>query len=431
MDYLTRSQFILLVLLTSFVTSLVTGIVTATLVSQAPPPLTQTVSRVIEKTIERVIPSSGEDKNDQSPQIIIVTQEDLVVKIVEDVSSAVVSVISTKDLPVIEQYFVNPFEEDEFFKQFFPPELLPQFQVPQYRQKGTEERRVGSGTGFFVSKDGFLLTNKHVVADKEARYSIIMNDGRALSAKVLALDPIQDIAILKIDGAEGEDFNYISLANSDGIKVGQTVIAIGNTLGEFQNTVSIGIVSGLDRTVVATDSSGQTEQLQRIIQTDAAINPGNSGGPLLNINGKVIGMNTAMASGAENVGFALPINLAQRGISDVQEFGEIRYAFLGVRYLIITPSVKEEQNLSVDYGALLVKNSVGEPAIMKDSPAERAGLMENDIVLEYKGVRVNQKNTLVQLINDSRAGEIIKLKVLRGEETLDITATLDQRPESL
>ncbi|MFC1625304.1 S1C family serine protease [Patescibacteria group bacterium] len=427
MDHLNRSQFILLVLLVSFVTSLVTGIVTATLVTQAPSPLTQTVNRVVEKTIEKVVPGVGDNGNNQESQVVVVTQEDLVVEVVSEVSSAVVSVVATKDLPVIEEYFISPFGEDDFFNQFFP-----EFQVPQYRQKGTEKRQVGSGTGFFVSKDGFILTNKHVVADKEAEYSIIMNDGSSLSVEVLGLDPIQDIAILKANSSGGKagSFNYIPLENSDKIKVGQTVVAIGNTLGQFQNTVSIGIISGLDRTVVASNATGESEQLQTVIQTDAAINPGNSGGPLLSLNGRAIGINTAMAQDAENVGFALPINLAKRGISDVKEFGEIRYAFLGIRYLLITSVVKEEKELSVDYGALLVDVD-GQPAVFKDSPAEKAGLQKGDIILEFNEVRVDQKNTLAQLITDSRVGDIIKLKILRGGEAQDISVTLDQRSESL
>jgi len=433
MDHLTRTQFVLLVLLVSFVTSLVTGIVTATLVSQAPPPLTQTISRVVERTIEKVVPGTDEN-NGQESQIVIITQEDLVIKIVDEVSSAVVSVVASKDLPVIEQYFVNPFEGDEFFEQLFPEGFLPEVSVPQYRQNGTEKRKVGSGTGFFVSKDGLLITNKHVVSDQEAEYTIITNDGRSLPVNVLARDPLQDVAILKIDLPEQTkepNFNYIPLADSNQIKVGQTVIAIGNALGEFQNTVSVGIVSGLDRTVVASGPGGYSEQLQMIIQTDAAINLGNSGGPLLNLNGRAIGISTAMASNAENVGFALPINLAKRGINDVKEFGEIRYAFLGVRFVTITPALKEEKGLPVDYGALLQKGSNGELTIMKDSPAEKAGLQDGDIILEFGGIIVNQKNTLAYLISDSRVGEIIKLKVLRGEETTELSVTLDQRPKTL
>ena len=225
LEKLSKFQIVLLTLLVSFVTSLVTGIVTVTLVNQAPPTMTQSIYKVIEK--------AAIFKEDNQPKEIIekvkiITQEDLIIKLVKEYSNAVVSVIATKDLPVIEQYFINPFENNDLFQQFIPPELLPEFKVPQYRQKGTEEKQVSSGTGFFVSADGLLATNRHVVEDKEAEYSIIMNDGRKFSVKVLARDPLQDIAVLKV---EGLDFIFIPFGNSDDLKVGQTVVAIGNALG--------------------------------------------------------------------------------------------------------------------------------------------------------------------------------------------------------
>lgn len=430
MDHLTKSQLVLLVLLVSFVTSVVTGIVTVTLVNQAPQPITQTVGRILEKTIEKVVPGETADSkaagNKSAP--VILTQDDVVVKLVKSVSPAVVSIIATKDLPVIEKYFINPFGNDEFLKQFVPPELLPQFSVPQYRQNGTEKKQVSSGTGFFVSSDGYIITNKHVVADKSADYSVILNDGRKLTAKVLSRDPVQDVAILKV---EGTDFSVVPLGDSDNINVGQTVIAIGNALGEFQNTVSLGVISGLNRSVSASSAGGETEQLQEVIQTDAAINPGNSGGPLLNLKGEAIGINTAIAQGAENVGFALPVNFAKKGLADTKEFGAIKYAFLGVRYIIINASVKQEKNLSVDYGILLSKSAQGGEAVMKGSPADKAGLKEGDIILEFGEARVDQKNSLTKLLGGKRVGEKVNLKVLREKDILNIVVTLDNRPEQL
>lgn len=423
-ENLTKTQFVFLVILVSFVTALFTGIVTVTLMNQAPPPVTQIISKVIETVAPGLANTTG-----SLPFTAEINQEDLVVKAVQKVSSAVASVIATKDLPVFEKYYVNPFGQDEFLKQFIPEELLPNFQIPQYRQKGTEERQISSGTGFFVSSDGLIATNKHVVEDKEASYSVIMNDGKKLSAKVLARDPLQDIAILKV---EGSGYNFISLGDSSGLSVGQTVIAIGNALGEFQNTVSVGVISGLHRNIVAGGTLGGGEEiLSELIQTDAAINSGNSGGPLLNLRGEAIGINTAMVQGAENIGFSLPINLVKRDISDVKAYGKIQYAYLGVRYTIVNARIQEDKKLSVDYGALISKGSNAEAGVMPNSPAEKMGLKEGDIILEFNGIKITRDNTLSSAINRYRPGDKITLKILRNGEELSIQGTLESRPVNL
>ena len=428
MENLTKTQFVLLVILVSFVTALFTGIVTATLVNQAPPLMTQTISKVIEKV--NPLSQFSEQPRPPAAQQIVVGQEELTIKIVENVSSAVVSIIAVKDFPVFEQYFTNPFGQDEFFRRLIPPEFLPNFQIPQYRQKGTEERQVSSGSGFFISEDGLIATNRHMVEDKEAEYWILLNDGGKLKAKVMALDPLQDIAILKIESAISEKHNFIPLADSDKIKVGQTVIAIGNALGEFQNTVSVGVISGLHRSIIASGALSGETALSELIQTDAAINPGNSGGPLLDLGGRAIGINTAIARGAENIGFALPIDIVKKDIADIKEFGKIQYVYLGIRYAIISAQLKEEKKLSVDYGVLLVKGPNAEPAVMANGPAQKAGIKEGDIILELEGEKITQTNTLASIINSRRAGEKISLKILREGKTLDILVTLESRPEN-
>ena len=428
MENLTKTQFVLLVILVSFVTALFTGIVTATLVNQAPPLMTQTISKVIEKV--NPLSQFSEQPRPPAAQQILVGQEELTIKIVENVSSAVVSIIAVKDFPVFEQYFTNPFGQDEFFRRLIPPEFLPNFQIPQYRQKGTEERQVSSGSGFFISEDGLIATNRHMVEDKEAEYWILLNDGGKLKAKVMAFDSLQDIAILKIESAISEKHNFIHLADSDKIKVGQTVIAIGNALGEFQNTVSVGVVSGLHRSIIASGALSGETALSELIQTDAAINPGNSGGPLLDLGGRAIGINTALASGAENIGFALPINIVKKDIADIKEFGKIQYVYLGIRYAIISAQLKEEKKLPVDYGVLLVKGPNAEPAVMANGPAQKAGIKEGDIILELEGEKITQTNTLASIINSRRAGEKISLKILREGKTLDILVTLESRPEN-
>ncbi|MBI2507310.1 MAG: trypsin-like peptidase domain-containing protein [Candidatus Niyogibacteria bacterium] len=420
MENLTKTQLVLLVLLVSFITSLVTGIVSVTLVNQAPAPITQTINRVIEKVID-----NKSDNQKQNPDFII-TSEDLITKLVADTLPAVVSVIASKDVPVIERYFINPFENDDFFRRFFSGET-PQILVPQYRQKGTQRQQVSAGSGFFVAEDGFLVTNRHVVEDKDAEYTVLMNDGRKMKAAVIARDPVQDIAILKIDGS---GFSFVPLGNSDNLRIGQSVVAIGNALGELQNTVSVGVIAGLSRTIVASGSASGPEVLQEVIQTDAAINPGNSGGPLLDLAGRAIGVNTAVASEAQSIGFALPINSAKKAVADARESGKITYAYLGVHYLSITSQVKEEKKLSVDYGALLVADS-GQPAVIKESPAEKAGLKEGDIILEFGGVKINKDNGLAKLISQRRVGEKVELKVLRNAEELKIEAELVERPQNL
>lgn len=236
--------------------------------------------------------------------------ERAIIDVVRDASPSVVSIVISKNVPVYEQQFINPFDDIPGFTSPF------QFQIPRNVQKGTKYQEVGAGSGFIVSEDGLILTNKHVVLDKKADYTVITSNGKKYSAKVLALDPVQDLAIIKIQASliipeQVEKFPTIKLGDSNNIQIGQGAIAIGNSLGEFRNTVSVGIISGLGRTISASDKQGFSETLEDVIQTDAAINRGNSGGPLLNLKGEVIGVNVAMAQGAESVGFAIPINIAK------------------------------------------------------------------------------------------------------------------------
>lgn len=241
----------------------------------------------------------------------IATQEALVVDTVKRADPAVFSIVITKDVPVVEQYFENwnP------FKDFFGDDFGG-FQIPQYRQKGTERRDIGSGTGFLVTKGGLALTNRHVVGDASASYTALANNGKKYEVEVVAKDPVLDLAVIRLKGET--NFPFLTLGNSDALDVGETVIAIGNALGEFRNTVSVGVISGLARSITASDASGASETLEEVIQTDAAINPGNSGGPLLSLSGKVIGINVAVAQGSQNIGFALPVNLVKGALASVK-----------------------------------------------------------------------------------------------------------------
>ena len=346
--------------------------------------------------------------NGYSPQT---TQEQAIINVVKEASPAVVSVVIYKEVPIIEQSY-DPFGD------------IFGFRIPTYTQKGTERQKVGGGSGFIVSDDGIIVTNKHVALDDDAEYVVLTNDGKEYPAEVLAKDPFQDLAILKI---EGSGFPTVELGDSDSLQIGQTVIAIGNALGEFQNTVSVGVISGLNRTITAS-GEGLIETLEDIIQTDAAINPGNSGGPLLNLKGEVIGINTAVSSEGQSIGFTIPINTAKKDISQIKELGRIVYPFIGIRYIIITSDVQQENNLSVDYGAWIISGQGNnESAIYPGSPAERAGLKEGDIILEFGGEKITTSNPLSEIINKYEIGDEVDLKVLRNQTEKIFSIILDER----
>jgi len=362
-----------------------------------------------------------ENNQKTSPYLPQTSQEDAVIKAVEKVSPAVVSIIITKDVPIIEEYYTNPFEE--FFGEDFG------FRIPQYRQKGTEKKEVGGGSGFIISKDGMVLTNKHVVLDEDAEYTVFTNDGKKYPAKVLVKDPVQDLALLKIIDKEKRTFPVVTLGDSSTLKIGQSVIAIGNALGEFRNTVSVGVISGLGRSITA-GGGGFVETIEDVIQTDAAINKGNSGGPLVNLRGEVIGVNTATVMGAQNISFAIPINRAKRDIRQFREEGKISYAFLGVYYTIVTPQLQKKYNLPVDYGAWIGRRSDGQPtkeAIFPDSAAESAGLKRDDIILEFGGEKVTQENSLSKIILKYKPGDKVEIKFLRDKKTKITTVILGER----
>jgi serine protease Do len=360
-------------------------------------------------------------------------EESRVVSVVEKATPAVVSILVSKDVPIYEQYYIDgpgmsPFGSD-FFQQFFGGLGAPgiNMRIPQQRQKGTEKKEVGGGSGFFISADGYIVTNRHVVDDDTAEYTVFTNDGTKYDAKILAKDPTLDIAILKVSGGP---FPFLTFANSDIVKPGQSVIAIGNALNEFRNSVSLGIVSGLSRTITAGDMFGRGEQLEGVIQTDAAINPGNSGGPLLDIKGNVIGVNVAMSSGAENIAFALPARAAQSAAESVQKHGEIVRPYIGVRYVLITPQLKEKNNLTVEYGALVQRGQgKDELAVMPGSPADRAGIVENDIILEIDGQKIDQDHSLAAAIRTKSIGQKSTLKVLSKGTEKQVTVTFEKAPK--
>lgn len=343
-----------------------------------------------------------------------VNEQSAVIDVVKRASPAVVSIIVTKDLNKIPGYSSSPFDFGPFF-------FDPFYQSRNQDNSKPNVQQVGGGTGFIITADGVIATNKHVVDDVDANYTVLTTDGKKYDARVLSRDPVNDLALVKI---EGSDFSTLALGDSSQIEIGQRVIAIGNSLAQYQNTVTTGVVSGIGRTIIASGNMG-SEQLEGVIQTDAAINPGNSGGPLLDIGGSVIGINTAIDSQGQLVGFAIPVNDLKKDLDSFRKFGRIVKPFLGVRYVLVTEAIKEQNGLSVDYGALVVKSGT-QPSVMPNSAAAKAGIKENDVILEINGQKINQDHSLAGILKNYDPGDIVKMKVLSGGEEKEIVVTLGE-----
>jgi S1-C subfamily serine protease len=338
-----------------------------------------------------------------------------VMSAVQKASPAVVSITISEDVP---QQFQQFFGDGSSFSFGFPTS------TPCDTGK-TQLQEVGGGSGFIISSDGLILTNKHVVSDVNAQYSVLTNDGNTYTAKVLARDPNQDLAVLKIDAT---NLPTVSLGNSDSLQLGQTAIAIGNALGQFSNTVSVGVVSGLGRTVTASASdTGAQETISGVIQTDAAINPGNSGGPLLDLRGDVIGIDTAVASDAQSIGFAIPINEAKSAIASVEATGAIQAPYLGVRYEDVTPAIAMAQKLPITYGALVDGGGQG-AAVMANSPAAAAGIQKGDIIESVNGLKLDSTHDLANVINEYSVSSTVALVVNRAAKEVNLQVTLAERP---
>ncbi len=271
---------------------------------------------------------------------------------------------------------------------------------------------ISSGSGFFVSTDGLILTNRHVVDEEEVQFFVVTNDGEEYPASLIDTDPFLDIAVLRVDGLS---FSAAPLGDSEQIQIGQTVIAIGNTLSEFRNTVTKGVVSGINRRVTAS-SAATAEVIEQAIQTDAAINPGNSGGPLINLHGEVIGINTAVSVQGEAIAFAIPINQAKRAIEDVRQHGRIIRPWLGVRYVLVQPETGGEQTPLYELGAMIVSgNQPGQPGVLPGSPAALAGLQEEDVIIKIGGISLTKERSLSELVSSYRPGDQVDITFLRND----------------
>jgi len=303
--------------------------------------------------------------------------------------------------------------------------ILTETQVRSYF--GQDRTTSGAGTGMIVSSDGYVLTNGHVV-DGADRVAVVTDAGdRYENVEVVGVDPLNDVAYLKIPDASG--LATVTLGDSKAVAVGQPVLAIGNALGVYQNSITQGIVSGTGRNITAGDSYGSTENLTDMIQTDAAINPGNSGGPLVNAAGEVVGINTAVSTDAQGLGFAIPISSVKGMLKSIMERAKAERAYLGVNYLTITADVAKEYELPVKRGAY-VFNSGGSGAVIKDGPADKAGVRDGDVVLKIGGVEVGVRGSILTLVGEYMAGETVEMVVLRGGEEIRLTVTLGAYPSS-
>ena len=283
----------------------------------------------------------------------------------------------------------------------------------------------GVGSGFVYDTNGWILTNKHVV-DGAEKLTVQLNDTRVFDAKVVGIDTLTDLAIVKIDAKQ---LTAAPLGNSGDLELGQLAIAIGNPLGNFRNTVTTGVVSGLGRQIQAGDTSDtSSEQLNNLIQTDAAINPGNSGGPLIDSSGQVIGINTAVSNNAQGIGFAIPVDVAKPIMQQAVAGKPISRPWIGVYYQQITKQLASEQNLPVDEGVLIEPPREGTPAVFPGSPAEKAGLTDGDVVVAVDGEKLDMAHDLSALILPHEPGDTITLRVLRSDSTTELQVTLGTLP---
>jgi len=332
----------------------------------------------------------------------VVSEESVVIDVVDKVSASAVTVAIKKT-----QIVIDPFEQ-----------FYDQFGFFGFEKQTPQEKKIEQdiGSGFIVSKDGLIVTNKHVVSDPEAEYKVITKDNKEHKVVNIYRDPVNDLSILKI---EGTDFKPVELGDSSKLRVGQFVIAIGSALGEFRNTVTTGVVSGLGRGISAGNPfEGMSERLDNVIQTDAAINPGNSGGPLLNSSGQVIGVNVAVSSEGQNIGFALPINIVKDSLQEFNQTGKFQRAYLGVQYKMISRDLAVMNE--IPEGAYVVE-------VIKDSPAEKAGLKLGDIMTKIDGVKITDNDGgLASVVSHKKVGDKISVEFWRNDKTQTIKVALGE-----
>ncbi len=335
----------------------------------------------------------------------VVYEESVITKVVEDSLPSVVTVGISASIQSQDFFEINPFDPFSPFRR-----------VPGQQKK--VEQNIGSG--FIISSDGLIITNKHVVSNTNATYKVLTNDNKKYDVQKIYRDPLNDLAILKISPTPPTSLKPLKLGNSSHLKLGQLVIAIGTPLGEFTNTVTKGIISGLGRGITAgSPFEGFVEKLDNVIQTDAPISPGNSGGPLLNSKGEVIGINTAIAQEGQNIGFAIPVNVVKELIDNFnKQGGRFEKPYIGVRYKMID---KQTALLNdVVEGAYIIE-------VVQGSPAEKAGLQDEDIITEFDGQKIkgDDDQGLAKLILQKKVGDTVQIKIVRGKETKTFNIKLE------
>lgn len=342
---------------------------------------------------------------------------ELTIDVVEETNPSVVNISIYKD---VNRYQVRQHQLPAPFNRYFNIE-------PELHKQGSKKVKVGGGSGFVVDSNGIIATNKHVINQRNVEYKVQLASGETYQAEVIAKDPIFDLAMLKIEPKQ--KLREVELGDSDELKIGETVIAIGNALSQFENTVTRGIVSGVGRKIKASGAKSQVKVIDEAIQTDAAINPGNSGGPLLNLQGEVVGINTAVSRKGQSVGFAIPINQVKQTINNVVENGKIVHPWLGVRYVEVTPRISQLNKLPVDYGALIVGNrQQNKLAVIPGSPADKAGLEANDIILKIDGTKIGQDTNLQTIIARKEVGDEVTLEILHEGNRKEVQVELEARP---
>lgn len=362
--------------------------------------------RIYSPSFSQLLQQSAINLPQGSQQIKVVSEENVTINDVKSVGPSVVT--------VVEQAAPSSGQQQSFDLGPFAPF------IPQQNQPSDQPHSIGSG--FIITADGMIVTNKHVVSDTLGKYQVITSNDKKYDVKKIYRDPANDLALIKIDPSQNSDntLKPVILGDSKGLQVGQFVVAIGTALGEFRNSVTTGVVSGLGRGITAGDEfAGAVERLDNVIQTSAAINPGNSGGPLLDSSGRVIGINTAVAQNGQNVGFALPINTVKDSLSNFNQNGQFTRPYIGVSYKIIS---RDSALLNdVPQGAYIQQ-------VLSGSPAEKAGIQQGDILIKADGQEITQQSDLAGIIAKKKVNDTITITIWRDGKTQDLQVTLENTP---